>query len=482
MSNYFPELKRPQYPSSPEILLSALAWSVIPRPASAPRNTGLIYVRKDSNKLTRPSASKFNTHPTRPVGEDLTKFSEILKKKGFVIHDGTLPEFVVEAVTDSLMGARAEKGVGYASSAIGLCGALLQDPAGGLGAPNPPNFASLLNTMYTLGGGEGSASELWFKVATHYAADPTLSRIEAALAKTTLSEFLPADWPPTTVQLHEGAQSTALPSWWHEDVIAKQIGTPFSWFRDSWDRLCSESWYTALTPRKWAAWAVCVLRNALGFSFLWEANFFAELVRGVRDSTREPSAVARSALVPTRPLIAYQRGSIAQMDVMPGIKQALIQGSAYRKALGEVLEGEGDPCRNLVDVINLLRHDHSAALREKLEVGDVSGTTNLVETVRYSLIERSASDVPDHHALLRRISRNYTHVSPGPEWIVVMAAVSASSPTQELRLGDVQRQLDSLGLKPRIDFLLAELERAGLCVSASDGDEGIQINLGIGGN
>ena len=62
-----------------------------------------------------------------------------------------------------------------------------------------------------------------------------------------------------------------------------------------------------------------------------------------------------------------------------------------------------------------------------------------------------------------------------------MAAMSSSSPGSELRLGDVQRQLDALGLKPRIDFLLSELERAGLCAGAADGDEGIEINLGIGG-
>lgn len=474
-TNLFPDLRRPQYPSSPEILLSALAWSVIPRPATAP-DAGLIYVRKESK-----AKRGVDIRQTRPKPDDLEQFATALRAEGMLTASGTLPDFVVEAIADSLMGVRSEKGVGYASSAIGLCGALLQDPAGGLGAANPPNFASLLNTMYALGGGTESAAERWFEIASRYAGDPTLKRIERALAKTALADYLPEVWPPSGAVLSEIAMSTELPCWWTQDVLAKQLGTPFSWFRESWDRLCSDQWYAVLPPRKWAAWAVCVLRNALGFAFLWEANFFSEIARGVRDLSRDASSVARSALVPTRPLIPYQKGSIAQMDVMPNIRQTLVQGSGFRKAIQEVLKGEEAAFSNLSDVITLLRTKYSAALREKMEAADESGTNNLVETVRYSLIARSGSDVPDHHAFLRRVSRNYTHVSPGPEWIVVMAAMSAQSLTQDLRLGDVQRQLDALGLKPRIDFLLTELERAGLCVSASDGDEGIEINLGIGG-
>ncbi len=475
-SIYFPELKRPQYPSSPEILLSALAWSVVERPSSAPE-AGLIYVRKESK-----AKRGVQIRQTKPKdGDELASFTAALLNAGVRTKDGGLPSLVVDAIADSLVGVRSDKGVGYTSSAIGLCGALLQDPIGGLGAANPPNFANLLNTMYALGGGSGSAAERWFDVASHYAGDPVLSRIEEALASTSLSEYLPQAWPQAKAVLAEGAKSTTLPDWWTADVLNQQLGTPFSWFRDSWDRLCSEQWYTALSPRKWSAWAVCVLRNALGFAFLWEANFFAELARGVRDGSRDAANVARLSLLPSRPLIPYQKGSIAQMDVMPSMRQSLIHGSTCRKAIEAVLKDEKAGCKQLADVITLLRTKHSNELKERLEVFDDSGTTNLVETVRYSLIARTGSDVPDHYAFLRRVNRNFTHVSPGPEWIVVMAAMSSSSPRCELRLGDVQRQLDALGLKPRIDFLLSELERAGLCAGAADGDEGIEINLGIGG-
>jgi len=452
-----------------------LAWSVIPRPVTAP-DAGLIYVRKESR-----AKRGVEIRQTRPRNGDAELFATALKSSGVSTEDGRMPDAVVEAITDSLMGVRSEKGVGYASSAIGLCGALLQDPIGGLGAANPPNFASLLNTMYALGGGEGSAAERWFDVASFYARDPMLSHIEGALAKTTLAEYLPHDWPPERAILLDIARSTERPVWWAHEVLRKQLGTPFAWFRESWDRLCSEQWFRALPPRKWAAWAVCVLRNALGFAFLWEANFFSEIARGVRDTGRDASSVARSALVPSRPLIPYQKGSISQMDVMPSLRQSLVQGSTYRKAINEVSKGLAWSSNSLPDLIAMLRQTRLDELKEKMDDADRSGTNNLVETVKYSLIARSGSDAPDHHAFLRTVSRNYTHVSPGPEWIVVMAAMAAQSPTQDIRLGDVQRQLDALGLKPRIDFLLAELERAGLCVSAPDGDEGIEINLGIGG-
>lgn len=147
-SFYFPELKRPQYPSSPEILLSALAWSVVERPSSAPE-AGLIYVRKESK-----AKRGVQIRQTKPKdGDELASFTAALLNAGVRTKDGGLPSLVVDAIADSLVGVRSDKGVGYTSSAIGLCGALLQDPIGGLGAANPPNFANLLNTMYALGEG-----------------------------------------------------------------------------------------------------------------------------------------------------------------------------------------------------------------------------------------------------------------------------------------------------------------------------------------
>lgn len=481
MGFQFPELRRPQYPSAPEVLLSALAWSVVPRsPGKA--GVGLIYQRTGGR-----GSKKVEIEQTRPVGEGLYDFrSSLQKQRWFVKESDDLPIEVAEAATEALLGVKPPKGVGYASSAVGLAGALLQDPIGGLGTQNPPNFASLLNTMYALGGNDDgqTAATKWFEVASHYAKAPHLEQIEEALAETVLKPFLGEGiWPPAKPIVAPGTESAAMPKWWQAELLDAGIGTPFSWFRTSWDRLCSPEWYQTLPPRRWAGWAVCVLRNAIGFTFLWEANFFLELARGAADPSRDPWTVAQWALRPTRPLIPYQRGGVAQMDVMPSIKKLLTQGLACRKAIIEAAEGLDAEPADLASLVLALRAMPPKSIRSALAgTGRPAGLPNLIETVRYALLARSSLGAPDHHALLKVVSRNYTHVAPAPEWIVVMSAMAARGPSDVVRLGDVQASLEALGFKPRIDFLLEALERAGLCASASDGDEGIEINLGFGRN
>jgi hypothetical protein len=479
MAFAFPDLKRPQYPSSPEVLLSALAWSVIPR-ASGHNETGLIYQRKESRAKRGVAIEQ-----TMPRGQGLEDFRASLQSNGWMTADGgDLPRVVAEAAADAMLGVKPPKGVGYASSAIGLAGALLQDPTGSLAAKNPPNFANLLNTMYALGGStEGkTAASLWFDVARHYSATGILKTLDGALAGTALERFLPDGvWPPAAPQIAKASVPEPAPPWWLEDVVSAGIGTPFSWFHASWNRLCSQEWYTILPPRRWAGWAVCILRNAIGFTFLWEANFFLQLARGIADHERDPTTVARWALSPTRPLVPYQRGGIAQMDVMPSIRRLLTQGLACRKAIIEATRELDEEPNNLASLIEALRATQPKSIQAALGGGgEKGGLSNLIETVRYSLLARSALDMPDHYALLKVVSRNYTHVAPAPEWIVVMSAMAATGPSDVVRLGDVQRSLEDIGFKPRIDFLLGELERAGLCASASDGDEGIEINLGFG--
>lgn len=479
MTFSFLDLKRPQYPSSPEVLLSALAWSVTPR-STEHNETGLIYQRKESR-----AKRGVVIEQTMPRGEALEAFRQSLQSNGWsTAAAGDLPKDVAVAAADAMLGVKPPKGVGYASSAIGFAGALLQDPVGSLATKNPPNFANLINTMYALGGnidGQTAASR-WFDVARHYSETGNLKALEDAFAATTLKRFLPEGiWRPETPEPAKGTTPEPVPSWWQEEIFSTGTGTPFSWFHNSWNRLCSPEWYKILPPRRWSGWAVCVLRNAIGFTFLWEANFFLELARGIADRKRDPGTVAHWALSPTRPLIPYQRGGIAQMNVMPSIKRLLTQGLACRKAITEATNNLSHSPSNLTGLIEGLRAIDSNSISAALGgSGNTGGLSNLIETVRYSLLARSTPEAPDHHALLKVVSRNYTHVAPAPEWIVVMSAMSANGPSDIVRLGDVQSSLEDLGFKPRIDFLLGELERAGLCASASDGDEGIEINLGFG--
>lgn len=479
MNFSFPDLQRPQYPQSPEVLLSSLAWSVIPR-APEHRDTGLIYQRKQSSVKRAVKIVQ-----TMPQGESLQAFHASLFTMGMRAKSREAPIFAAQAVVEALLGAQPPKGVGVPSSAIGVCGALLQDPIGGLATEKPPNFAHVLNTMFRLGGNsEATAAELWFAAASAYATQRPLKTIEGALAATSLAPYLAESWPPLVAKALPVSLPDAVPQWWQQEVLDGRVGTPFSWFRRSWERLCSPAWCEVVPPRRWSSWALCVLRNALGFGFLWESNFYFELARGVVDRTREASTAARWALRPTKPLVPHQQGGIAQMNVVPSIKQLLAKGLACRKAILEAADTLRSSPGSLTELVEALRSDDGRteiqAIRVALEGGGYrKGLDNLEETVRYSLLARGTPEVPDGSSLLRNVSRNYTHVIPGPEWIVVMAAMSARTPNDTVRLGDVRNALDDLGFKPRIDFLLSELERAGLCASAPDGDEGIEINLGF---
>lgn len=472
------DLRRPQYPSSPEILLSALAWSMVGR-AEPTRSQGLIYVTHGARKRG------VVVNQTFPSGAALEQYRQGLIEAGLHDIDGELTTDEARACALALKGVAPEKGAGTASSAVGIGVALMQDPVGGLAVANPPNFANLLNTMYVLGGGTGmTAAERWYKAAARYSSDPKLAAIEAPLVKSVLAPFL-ADpsWPVTEPRPDESSIPRAIPHWWQKEILAASIGTPFSWFRDGWDRLCSPAWYETLPARRWTGWAVCTLRTALGFSFLWEANFYSELARGVLDRERDATHAVQRAISPPSPLVPYHRGSVSQMDVMPAIRRLLSVGLACRKAIEAAARDAPQDLGGLQQFIEWLRESDTKALSAALAGnGDTGGLPNLLETVRYSLLERGSSSARDHHGLLKVVSRRFTHVSPGAEWIVVMSAMASSGPRDALRLGDVQRSLESLGFKPRIDFLLAELEKAGLCATAADGDEGIEINLGFGAN
>lgn len=492
MSAHFPRLNRPEYPSSAEILLSALAWSVVPRKKAANRNcpVGLIY-RRDSVKKPS-SVDIIETYPTSNQSDLSEKWQQALAQEGLRAADRLDSERLANAVAHSLLGTRPLKGVSWPSSGIGIAGALLQDATGALAKPGPPQFAQIINSAFALGEPTGrsadSASGLWLAASTVHANSAALKPIELALLATTLREHIatPTPWPPSAAVLSDADSATSVPKWW-ESLRPEEIAqTPFGWFNTSWRRLCGPEWPRQLTPRRWSSWAACVLRHCLAFTYLWEANFFRELARGILKSDDPADSIARRALLPVRPLIPWIQGSVSEMNVEPGIKQLLSSGNRCREKLCQ-LANDLPPARTLPELVSALREKAKAApphfqtdLRASMSTSEDSGLVG--EAVRYSLLARPTPDGtdPDYYGLLRTIARKYTHVAPAPEWIVVMSALSVEPTQATPRLGDVISSLHKIGLRPRIGFLLTQLEHAGLCASAADGDEGIYINLGFG--
>ena len=98
---------------------------------------------------------------------------------------------------------------------------------------------------------------------------------------------------------------------------------------------------------------------------------------------------------------------------------------------------------------------------------------NLYETVIYSLLRR---DLSDHYGLLTSRGNAIAVVSPGTEWVAVVASLSAGSPGRETHVGQVVRDLARLGLQPRLPDLVSLLEAAGLARGSADADHGVRVD------
>lgn len=492
----FSDLYRPQYPPTPDVLQSALAWSFFaPAPANGAR--GFIYYRESA---TQPKRVQIVS--TRPDIPESSAWISALRGQGLFYDGGPVEGEVAHAAANALVGIEPLKGTGNTAAPLGLAAALLQDPSGAMGVANPPNFAALINQIYLMGSpsstpGRAStqlASELWFQAVTKIAKGTDLLRaLDAALfhsvIKANLDPKTTPDWPPGARTPNKTSVPDGPPKWWTGSDF-DPVDTPFGWFADSWKKLCSDEWILALPPRRWTDWASCLIRQALAFSFLWEAHFFRVLGRFVAiESSESPeTAAARIRSAPMGLIPWATAGSIATLDIKPRVRDLLRTGLACRAAFWEWQASTVAPKdKSLIGMLNYMRQRASKALRKQLVQAldgnqEAGGLRNLIETVEYSLLcRRDTGRSADFYGFTKTISRRFTHVAPSPEWIVVISSVAAPGPSVGCRLADVIVSLQRLGLQPRIDTLVRELERAGLCASAPDGDEGILVSPAFGG-
>lgn len=251
--------------------------------------------------------------------------------------------------------------------------------------------------------------------------------------------------------------------------------TPFGWFYRSWNTLTEEAWVRALPPRVWIDWATAVMRMALGFSYLWEAQWYERLARLTLGGELRPDADLGSLVGSVHEVLPWRprSESISIRDVVSPMKARIGRGVAVR----DVLKGRisaTDATGALNELRGLAEDDH---VRGELQAAlATTSTKNVWEAVRYALAARSESGAQaDFYGILRNAGTRYAVVEPGTEWTALMAALAAERPNDHCTVGDVRNQLASLGLHPDLSELIGLLEVAGLARGSADADQAVEV-------
>jgi hypothetical protein len=214
---------------------------------------------------------------------------------------------------------------------------------------------------------------------------------------------------------------------------------------------------------------------ALGFCYLWEAQWYERLARlAVGDELAgvvnlDDLVRATGELVPWRP----RAESTSVRDVVSPLKGRIGRGVAVRDVVRRSVKA--------TDVDQAL-----AELREAARLPDVRAqlssalttttTKNVWEAVRYALAARSDHGAQaDFYGILRNSGTRYAVVEPGTEWTALMAALAVEGPGKRCTVGDVRGLLASLGLRPDLSELIVLLEEAGLARGSADADQAVEV-------
>lgn len=479
----FPYLPRPQYPPFPDVLQSSLAWELVRRTHSG---AGLVLQRSSAKR----GGSKFPIHVTSPYAgmeghpsadglQPLQQRVNDWDKMASEVLNTEQPE-AGRALIHSLQGVSGRDSTSVAISPLTPSLARMQDVAGAMGSSGPPDFAGIIRALFSIGGPPGQdAVVLWQQaMEERILRFPILGRIEETAAR--MMQGLWVDRNPSAPPANHPA-----PNW-----LRQVKDTPYSWFHGAWQSLCV-AWPKVLPPRRWTDWTSAVLRTALGFGYLWEAQFFWSLACHVircnelgADRNASWALAHRQLFLGAPPVLPWQQngGSIHRT-----MRDLVTKGHACRDFILKALEGThpplGDSLREAFDhvanrVSRLPKGEINNLRRAATGQHEAGGLKNYEETIRYALMARDSGDgIVDHYGFLKSGRGSDLRIRPSGEWITLIAALAAGGPTHPCRLDDVQRAVAQLGLRPRMDVLRLELERAGLAEGSPDGDGGVRVHV-----
>jgi hypothetical protein len=486
-------LNRPEYIPSRELFMSELAWSLAP--GGSPRRidpefgpAGLAYADLGTRKNP-------GIESTRPVDGD-ERFEAIVATIKVALRlrshdDAKAAAAVLLTEIEAPSSAGATRSV---ATPLTLEAALLQDRRGVTGKNNPANIALILEQMYALGGGNATVALRWAKATVE--AGP--SGLPGWVGKA-MQDLVPEPFRASTSQLRRNldeveARGLRRPMW-----LTKNYETPFHWFADAWDRLCTDGWIDSMPRRRWTDWAACVARTAIATGYMFEMHLARRMLSALA-SREDPGDAVRDALADGNRLLTWDdRLARSAADIGPTMSRLAATGTECISLLVDlVYPGEDDDWDGIqapsafdhdADGLSLWVADSRARLDDRgvdvrelvsqaMDASRTGSANNTWETIRYSLLDRSESGAGDLYALLRSVGK-YTWVEPGQEWLVTVASLQARGPKSLCRLTDLQEALSSLGIEASQQTLVSRLEGFGLARSSHDADDALEITAGF---
>jgi hypothetical protein len=469
-------LRRPEYISSPEALISSLAWTLngSQRAIDEDSSIGRVFLAIGEGSIAK-HVRRVEHHPR--TTEEFRVLGDALKCAG-MMPDDLDPVLVAEGTLNSIAGIRPTRGKSQAVSPLTPHLALLQNTRGLTGKRNPPDIAFYLQQLFSLGApttremlpANGSVARLW---------------LEAARERLKLDDLLNVvDKAVQEALLHGLSLEFSSEPRMRDHLSVALIGsgeTPCTWFRAHWTVLTSKEWVEALPARVWTDWALTVLRLAVGMGYLWEAHWYNELAKTVIAPPTAPVPGPAQIIAGIDEVLPWRarRASVSIRDVSSRLKLVITRGQLIRETLDALNKADPDLAASSFEE-GILKLRSNVEVREQLREALLrrdSKKSTVWETVRYALLTRDDSAAQaDYYGLLRMNGPRYLIVEPGTEWIAVVASLSAGSPGGTTNLGELLQSLEALGLKPDMTDVIDLLERAGLARGSADADQGVMVS------
>jgi hypothetical protein len=411
---------------------------------------------------------------------------------------------------DALRGVRPERSKVQPASAALWPGVFLQGLKGVLRKENPPNYLRIVATLYDWGAGEPTPDDLsgprvmLQSLVNPPAGDPTnpvagqMARAISDWAKTAGEQYAPLrELDRLRDLLSEWAEwgaSSGRPEAASCPLAFRELDhTPYIWFFNAANRLCSDEWRVALPAARWTDWLGAVLRNAIGLGFLFEARYYLRLGQALLTpdpGAREVWTGLRKSL--EQPLLRWSASdaTASERNVLKPIAAWCSGGEAVRLWLTRNLGTADFPIglslaekRTWLDHLaqtldgNAVRSAWQASLQSAIET--TPGGTRTEEVVKAALVCRERfTTSPDLYSLLMSRARGRSLVvEPAEEWLTVVSSLcNPSGPGRPTTLASLRHSLARLGIDAPRQAVVQELERSGLAESAHDSDDALVVS------